>query len=138
MRMSWAAAAAVLMLCAAARAAEPAGGGNNGLTDGQATIGVGLICDTSEQATRFVALRAAGTEPEQAMQTVNTEAQKPRACGVAAIAFVPDQTVGLKAIGGRLVRILRINVVAGFDGSGWQPVRDMVQYAVIEAAGETI
>ena len=138
MRMPWAAAAAVLMLCAAARADE-SGGGNNGLpTDGQTAIGVGLICDTSEQAVRFVTLRAEGTEPEKAVQTVNSEARKPRACGVAAVAFIPDHTMQMKTIGGKLVRIVRINVVAGFNGSAWQPVSGMVQYAVIEAAGETI
>jgi len=141
MRTSLAAAAALLMLCTGAQADNFASrfGGRNGLiADGQTTVGVGLICDTSEQALRFVALRGAGSEPEQAMQTVNSEAHKERACGVAAVAFVPDQTVQLKVIDGKLVRIMRINVVAGFNGNNWQPVQGMVQYAVIDAAGETI
>jgi hypothetical protein len=38
----------------------------------------------------------------------------------------------------KLVQIVRINVVAGFNGSGWQRVSDMVQYAVLEGGGESI
>ena len=138
MQTFWAAAAAVLLSCGLAQAAEPGGLNNGMLAAGETTIGVGLICDTPEQAERFVALRANGSEPEQAMATVNAEAQAPRACGIAAVAFIPDQTTQLKTIGGKLVRIMRINVIAGFNGSAWQPVQGMVQYAVIEAAGETI
>ena len=37
-----------------------------------------------------------------------------------------------------LVQIVRINVVAGYNGSGWQRVANMVQYAVIEAKGISI
>ena len=137
MRRSLAAAATLLMLCAGARAGDF--GSRNGLVaDGQATVGVGLICDTSEQAARFINLRAEGSEPERAMRTVNSEAQKPLACGVAAVAYFSDQTVQLKVMNGTLVRIVRINIVAGFNGNGWQPVSGMVQYAVIEEAGETV
>jgi hypothetical protein len=38
----------------------------------------------------------------------------------------------------QLVQIVRINVVAGFNGSGWQGVSGMVQYAVLEGGGESI
>jgi hypothetical protein len=37
-----------------------------------------------------------------------------------------------------LVQIVRINVVAGFNGSSWERVSDMVQYAVLEGGGESI
>jgi hypothetical protein len=112
---------------------------NNGVPgNGEAAVGVGLICDTPEQAARFVTLRSQGTEPVKAMATVNAEAQKPKACGVAAVAFVPVQTTEMKTLDGKLVRIVRISVVAGFNGRDWQPVANMVQYAVIEAKGETI
>ena len=134
MRMLLAAAGASLLI----GAAHADGIGTGVPPNGETTVGVGLICDTSEQAVRFVALRDQGSEAEQAMQTVNSEAQKPRACGVAAVAFIPDQTVELKIMHGKLVRIMRINVVAGFNGSDWQPVTGLVQYAVVEAAGETI
>lgn len=127
-----AAVAAVLMLAGAARADEgPA-------RDGDATIGVGMICNTSQQAGRFVALRAQGTAPQQAMETVNKEAKDTRACGLAAIAFTRDATLDNKPIDNKLVQVVRINVVAGFNGSGWQRVSGMVQYAVMEGEGETI
>jgi hypothetical protein len=38
----------------------------------------------------------------------------------------------------QLVQIVRINVVAGFNGSAWQSVSGMVQYAVLEGGGESI
>ena len=39
----------------------------------------------------------------------------------------------------RLVQIVRINVVAGFTGSGWErATADMTQYAVLEGAGESV
>lgn len=46
------------------------------------------------------------------------------------------ETVKLKD---RLVQIVRINVVAGFTGSGWErATADMIQYAVLEGAGESV
>lgn len=38
----------------------------------------------------------------------------------------------------KLVQIVRINVVAGFNGSAWQHVSDMVQDAVLEGGGQWI
>jgi len=125
-------AAAMLMLAGAARADEgPA-------REGDAAIGVGMICNTPQQAGRFVALRAQGSAPQQAMATVNKEAKDARACGLAAIAFTRDATLENKPIDNKLVQVVRINVVAGFNGSGWQRVSGMVQYAVMEGEGETI
>lgn len=124
------AAVAVLMLSGAARADQ---GGS-----GEPAVGVGMICNTPQQAERFVALRAQGTAAKQAMATVNKEAKDVRACGLAAIAFTRDATLDNKAVDNKLVQVVRINVVAGFNGSGWQPVSNMVQYAVMEGEGETI
>lgn len=131
-RLMAGAAAAVLMLSGAARADEgPAG-------NGEPAIGVGMICNTSQQAGRFVALRAQGTAPQQAMERVNKEAKDTRACGLAAIAFTRDATLENKAVDNKLVQVVRINVVAGFNGSDWQRVSNMIQYAVMEGEGETI
>lgn len=124
------AATAGLMLTGAARAED---GGN-----GEPAVGVGMICNTSQQAARFVALRAEGAGPQQAMDTVNKEAKDTRACGLAAIAFTRDATLENKPIANKLVQVVRINVVAGFNGSGWQRVSNMTQYAVMEGEGETI
>ncbi|MCK9914496.1 hypothetical protein MXD81_35600 [Microbacteriaceae bacterium K1510] len=126
------AAAATLMLTGIARADE------GPVADGDAAVGVGMICNTSQQAERFVALRAEGSEPDKAMAAVNKEARDPHACGLAAIAFKRDATLDSKPIADKLVQVVRINVVAGFNGNGWQPVSGLVQYAVMEGEGETI
>ena len=98
-------------------------------------VGIGMICNTSQQAERFLALRANGREDGSAMQTVNTEANNPHACGLAAIAYVPDGTVGSKTVGAKLLNIVRIHVIAGYNGANWEQVTGMIQYAVIEAKG---
>lgn len=126
-----AAAAAAMLIGGAARAETFAG------TSGPA-VGVGMICNTSEQAERFVDMRAKGTDATQAMETVNQEVHDPHACGLAAIAFVRDATVASKPVADKLMQVVRVNVVAGFDGDGWQRIAGMVQYAVMEGEGETI
>jgi hypothetical protein len=98
-------------------------------------LGVGVICDTSDQAQQFVSLRAAGQDLRPAMTKVNSAAQQARACGMAAVAFRPGETVGSRQVNGKLVNIVRITVIAGFDGKGWHPVTDTVQYAIIGAKG---
>ena len=106
---------------------------------GDPGVGVGIICNTSEQAERFVALRGKGMDVPIALNAVNTEANDTKACGVAAVAFLRDQTIATRPMGDRLVQIVRINVVAGFNGTGWQRASAMsVQYAVIEAVGQSI
>jgi hypothetical protein len=127
-----------LLLASAALTLPGVARAENDTAAGEPTVGVGMICNTSQQADRFVALRETGTEPQKAMDIVNKEAKDARACGLAAIAFIRDATVNNKAVNNKLVQVVRINVVAGFNGSGWQPVSNMVQYAVIEGEGETI
>ena len=106
---------------------------------GQPGVGVGIICNTPDQAERFVGLRDNGANVPVALNTVNTEVRDATACGVAAVAFLRDQTVATRPMGNQLVQIVRINVVAGFDGTGWQRASAMnVQYAVIEAQGQSI
>jgi hypothetical protein len=107
-------------------------------TIGGATVGIGMICDTAEQAEHYAALRADGEEINPAAAKVNAEAKNPGACGIAAVAYVPDQTMSTKSAGDNLLKVVRINVVAGYDGSGWQRVSNMVQYAVIETEGLSI
>ena len=91
--MSIAAAAALALMCGAAQAGEFR-------VDAKTTaIGVGMICNTSDQAEQFVALRAGGAKARDALARVNRQAHDPRACGLAAIAFVPEKTLELQ--GGR-------------------------------------
>lgn len=122
--------AAALAAGHAVNAQEPMGEG--------ARIGVGMICNSPAQAARFVELRSQGREGQAAMDLVNQEAHDPQACGLAAIAFTQGQTLELKPVANKLVQVVRVNILAGFDGSGWQQVGAMTQYAVIEGEGESI
>lgn len=134
-KLSITAVAAVLMIAGAARADDAIG--LPGQVDGP-VVGVGVICNTNDQAEQFIGLRQGGQDIVPAMATVNRQANNPRACGLAAVAFVPDKTMATKTMGGRLVRIVRVNVVAGYNGSSWQHVAATVQYAIVEAKGEAI
>jgi hypothetical protein len=112
--------------------------GQAGQNDNEPIVGVGVICNTSDQALQYVNFRQTGQDLTPAVAKVNSQAQEPRACGVAAIAFVPDKTLETKSMGGRLVKIVRVNVVAGYNGSRWQRVASTVQYAIMETAGQEI
>jgi hypothetical protein len=131
-----AATAAMTIIGAAARADEAAVPNAN--SGDEASVGIGLICDTPEQAQQYVALRAGGVEFKAAVQKINDEAKSPRACGVAAIAYIPGKMVASQSVGAKLMQVIRINIVAGYNGSGWQQVTGLVQYAIIEAKGMTI
>lgn len=101
-------------------------------------VGVGVICNTNDQAEQYIDFRAGGVEMTPAVAKVNEGAHEARACGLAAVAFVPDKTMTTKTIDGRLMRIVRINVIAGYNGHDWQQVADTVQYAIVEPKGEAI
>ena len=106
---------------------------------GDPGVGVGIICNTSEQAEHFISLRAKGTAVAESLGAVNAEARDVSACGLAAVAYLRDLTVKTRPMGNSLVQIVRINVVAGFNGTGWHRASAMtVQYAVVEAQGQAI
>ena len=132
MRCSCAIAVAALLLCGVAQAETPMTPPQG---NGDAAVGVGMICNTPDQAKRFIALQASGREPQAAMSAVNEEAKDSRACVVAAVAFIRAETVDTQEMHNKLVQVVRINVVAGFEGHVWQPVNNMTQYAVIEGGG---
>jgi hypothetical protein len=137
--LSIASAAAVLLIGGIARADDLTSlPGQRDQADSGPVVGVGVICNTSEQAEQFVSLRQQGQDVTPAVAKVNEQAQDPRACGLAAIAFVPDKTMATKPMGGKLVKIMRINVVAGYNGTGWHHVAATVQYAIMPTEGEEI
>ena len=134
MRLYWAAGAAALALWSA----TPGNVNAAPMDDDGIAIGVGIICNTPEQMERLVGLRNDGKEMVRAVTAVNDEAKDPRACGVAAVAFMSDKMVDMKNVQGKLVQIVRITVVATFDGRQWARVPIMTQYALIEPKGYTI
>jgi hypothetical protein len=99
------------------------------------TIGGAIICDTSEQAQRYVTLRNDGNEAVKALQVINTEANKASACGAAMVAFRRGETVGSKRIGGERVDVVKITVLAFKNGEAWAMVPDTEQYAIIPPPG---
>jgi hypothetical protein len=133
-RLTLTAATAALLFSSsvAAQADDLAIGGD------QPSVGVGMICNRSDQAEQFVALQAKGINADAAIKAVNKQARNPRACGLAAIAFIRDKTLDTKTVKNKLVQVVRINILAGFNGSDWQRVSNMVQFAVIEGEGESI
>ncbi|HWK96561.1 MAG TPA: hypothetical protein VNR39_14180 [Pseudolabrys sp.] len=103
--------------------------------DDGAKVGVGMICDSQAQAARFLELRATGKSADQAMAAVNREAHNAKACGLAAIAFTQDAMVDSKSVDNQLVHVVRIRILAGYTGATWQPMKDFVQYAILEPEG---
>ncbi|HKS60304.1 MAG TPA: hypothetical protein VJT13_01320 [Xanthobacteraceae bacterium] len=101
----------------------------------QIKVGQAVICDTSEQAQRFVALRNGGSEAVQAFQLINREAANPSACGTAIVAFRSGDTIGSGRVEGRLVHVVQVTVLAFNNGARWSMVPETVQYAVLVPDG---
>jgi P pilus assembly chaperone PapD len=95
------------------------------------SIGSAIICDTSEQAHRFVTLRNDGSETVQALQVINREANSPTACGAAVVAFRPGETIKSERMQSVLVKVVKVTVLAYNNGAGWSPVPETVQYAIM-------
>jgi hypothetical protein len=72
------------------------------------------------------------------MDTVDSSAPDSHACGFAAVAFVPGRTMGQKTVGGRLLAIVEIKVIAGLNSSGWHSTGNATQYAIMRAPGVEI
>jgi hypothetical protein len=138
MRISYLAAVAATLLCGIAQAEEQSNNPAGGPVQKAMAVGAGIICNTSEQVQRFVTLRANGAETSGAVQAVNDEAHDPRACGVAVVAFTPDEKVEDTSAQGKVVSIVRITIVAAFDGGNWSAVPGMVQYTIMETDGYEI
>ena len=102
---------------------------------GSVSIGSAIICDTSEQAQRYVKLRNGGTKTVAALQLVNTEAKKESACGAAIVAFRRGEAVGSERIDGEQVDVVKVTIVAFNNGAGWSMVPATVQYAIITPPG---
>jgi hypothetical protein len=106
--------------------------GDQNVTSG---MGQGIICDTREQAVRFVELRNDGVVTTTALDTVNEEAKNPGACGTAVVAFTEGEALAEKTMRGLPVRIVKITIVAANNGIRWAPVRRTVQYTIIAREG---
>jgi hypothetical protein len=129
----WTGVATLLVFFGLAHADE-----RNNSANANAAVGIGMVCNSPEQIERYISLLGSGQRRELAMNAVNTEANDPQACGVAAVAFTRDAIIDSKTVRGRLLQVVRINIIAGFDGVNWQPMSGKVQYAAIEPGGMDI
>lgn len=89
----------------------------------------GLICDTQQQAERFVLVLR--NNIEQALGTVNTEAGTPDACMVATYGFVPGQTVSEVERNGAIVNVIEVRVLAVATKDGLQMIEPKIYYSVV-------
>jgi hypothetical protein len=99
--------------------------------DSSTEIGTGIVCDSARQIERYVALKAEGARPEQAIQLVNAEAKSPHACGVVVAAFIPGAEVGSLPVTGGILRVMEITIVAAATGAGWSSVPATTQYTAV-------
>jgi hypothetical protein len=89
----------------------------------------GLICDTREQAERFVLVLRDNVE--KALGTVNAEAGTPDACIVATYGFVPGQTVSEVAHNGAIMKVIEVRVMAVATPGGVQMIEPKVFYSIL-------
>jgi hypothetical protein len=91
--------------------------------------GSGLVCDTKEQAERFVSLMS--DDVEKTLLTVNNEAGDAHACIVATIGFIPGSKVGEVNKDGTIVHVIEVQVVAVATHRGMRMVEPKTYYSVI-------
>lgn len=89
----------------------------------------GLICDTREQAERFVLVLRDNVET--AIGRVNNEAGTPDACMVATYGFVPGQIVSEVERNGAIIDVVEVRVLAVATTTGVQMIEPKVYYSII-------
>ena len=93
-------------------------------------VGIGIVCDGSNQVERYLSLYRGEGSPMAALQAVNAEAHK-TACGMAKIAFVFGEQVGIVRQKDGQMRIVQIIVVATQVHGGWRQIPPTVQYTAV-------
>jgi hypothetical protein len=93
--------------------------------------GFGIICDSAPQVERYLRLSNGDASLQDAVHIVNTESKNPKACGLAAIAFVADEQIGTVNIPNGVAHVMRIKVVGTATNKGWEPVPVTIQYTAL-------
>lgn len=99
------------------------------------SVGQGVVCDTVQQVERFTALIGESRDLEQALKTVNAEAEKPRACGMVLAAFLRGDEVGEIRSGAHTAKVVEITIVAVPRNNEWQFVTPLKQYTAFRTKG---
>lgn len=130
MRMLFGMLTAALLYCAAPIANAETPGPDKILT------GSGLVCDTKEQAERFISLM--GDNVESTLLAVNREAGDDHACVVATFGFVPGDKVADIDKDGTVVFVLEVKVMAVATVAGFQLVEPKTYYTVIASKQRSV
>ena len=93
-------------------------------------VGTGLICDTKQQAERFVSLMGNEADTENALVAVNTEAGQSDACIVAIVGFFPGQKVAELEKNGSVINVIEVLVMAVGTPSGLKVIEPKMYYSV--------
>jgi hypothetical protein len=130
MRYLFPIALALPLACASAAAQQ--------IDDTAPAVGHGLICDSPQQVHRFVDIRNQGRDADEALRTVNEEANNPIACGTVMAAFAAGKPVDKMKMLGETVEVVEITIMAISDGTGWTRVPPTTQYMIRSEPGITI
>jgi hypothetical protein len=106
------------------------------LAPNEMLTGSGLVCDTKEQAERFVSLMRGSVE--STLLAVNREAGDAHACVVATFGFVPGAKVADIDKDGTVVFVLEVKVMAVATVAGLQLVEPKTYYTVIASKQRSV
>jgi hypothetical protein len=114
-----------LLLCAPAHAQE-----TRGVDTRDIEVGDTLVCDTQEQAERYIAHFKG--DPEVAIRAVNRELSDPSACGLMSAAFMRGPNVAAVSQGNISFQIARILVLGVAGPEGFRAVAPAPYFTVSE------
>ena len=124
-------------LAAKATTGEPTVPHADGVEIGGVQVGVGVICDSSEQVERYLTAKKV-TSVELAIDVVNRDANDQQACGMAMIAFMPGDRTGDVNMTDGTMHVTRITIVAVATDNGWFRIPNTVQYTAFFEKLESI
>ena len=87
-----------------------------------------LLCDTREQAERFVALF--NGDAEAAVVAVNAEEHDPTACALMNVAYLRGSQIAMARHGEHAFEIVRILVVGILTETGVKPVQPAIYFSL--------
>jgi hypothetical protein len=93
-------------------------------------VGTSVICDTQKQMEQFVSVL--DQDPTQALQSVNADAKKSDACGIATIAYLPGKELDTVRSKDQAFRIVHVLVVGIGNGSEFKSVSPSAFYSLVQ------
>jgi len=92
--------------------------------------GIAPVCDTRQQVERLASLMAYSTK--SAVQTVNTEAEDPHACGIANLAYLRGARAGTVHTQEATFEIVEVLVVGTVSETGVKPIKPAVYFSLLK------